>query len=607
MVLGRVLALWDTTQSTIGNVRPAGSDSETGHDKLHRIEYQREQVFRTPAHTSRMIVDQPAPLLPKDSKEVNAQVKRIQAMLDAAIVEDPVPERRDRRWGQDPNHCQSLHRDSASSITPLEECDQGRDKQDLCDITHNRDARGWIKNWHQEWDHAEHEWREERDRDYYGPYYDDPHWQHSPVGGCNEGGVRAFSHDLKRVRWPLNFKLSGIEKYGGSTNPAEWLEVYQLTIEVAGGDSYMMANYLLVYLSSPARTWLLELPIGSVHSWSHLCRLFTNNFWNTCAHPSVEWDLADVVQKTGESLREFIQRFCNKRNVIPEVDDKSIIMLFKKGLRDSSLIHKLTMKNPKTSEEMLAIANKYALAEEAALDTREQKKKKESWHTDQCSSSKGHDKKRKVDCSVNNVEWPHRNKKYWPRPGEFEGFLYRICIFHPQGKHRTRDYNRLQRSTDEVLKTTKKVDQEKKPKDPKGDFPKAHKEVNYIYGGPNSYESRRKQKLTAQEVMAVSPATPEYLKWSEVPITFDRSDHPNSVPKLGRYPLIVSPIVKDVKLNRVLVDGGSSLNILFVKTFDQMGLSRSALHPSWAPFHDIVPGVAATPIGQITLIVTFGT
>jgi hypothetical protein len=53
----------------------------------------------------------------------------------------------------------------------------------------------------------------------------------------------------------------------------------------------------------------------------------------------------------------------------------------------------------------------------------------------------------------------------------------------------------------------KKADHEKKPEDPKVDFPEAHKEVNYIYGGPNSYESRRKQKLTAWEVMAVSPAT----------------------------------------------------------------------------------------------------
>jgi hypothetical protein len=50
------------------------------------------------------------------------------------------------------------------------------------------------------------------------------------------------------------------------------------------------------------------------------------------------------------------------------------------------------MKNPKMSEAMFAIANKYAIAEEATLDTREQKKEKDSGHTDQPSSSKGHDK-----------------------------------------------------------------------------------------------------------------------------------------------------------------------------------------------------------------------
>jgi hypothetical protein len=49
--------------------------------------------------------------------------------------------------------------------------------------------------------------------------------------------------------------------------------------------------------------------------------------------------------------------------------------------------------------------------------------------------------------------------------------------------------------------------------------------------------------------MVISPATLEYLKWSEVPINFNRSNHPDFVPKPRRYPLIVSPIIKDVKLN----------------------------------------------------------
>jgi hypothetical protein len=53
----------------------------------------------------------------------------------------------------------------------------------------------------------------------------------------------------------------------------------------------------------------------------------------------------------------------------------------------------------------------------------------------------------------------------------------------------------------------KEANHEKKPEEPKGDFPEAQKEVKYIYGGPNSYKSRWKQKLIAREVLAVSPTT----------------------------------------------------------------------------------------------------
>jgi hypothetical protein len=69
----------------------------------------------------------------------------------------------------------------------------------------------------------------------------------------------------------------------------------------------------------------------------------------------------------------------------------------------------------------------------------------------------------------------------------------------------------------------------------------------------------------------------------------------------------MSPIIKDVKLHRVLIDGGSSLNIMFLKTFDHMGLSTLVSHPSWAPFHGIVPRAGLTPVGQITLLMTFRT
>jgi hypothetical protein len=53
------------------------------------------------------------------------------------------------------------------------------------------------------------------------------------------------------------------------------------------------------------------------------------------------------------------------------------------------------------------------------------------------------------------------------------------------------------------------------------------------------------------------------------------------------------------------MDGGSGLNLLYAKTYDAMGLSRSAIRPSGAPFHGVIPGLQANPLGQVDLPVTF--
>ncbi|XP_034568304.1 uncharacterized protein [Setaria viridis] len=55
------------------------------------------------------------------------------------------------------------------------------------------------------------------------------------------------------------------------------------------------------------------------------------------------------------------------------------------------------------------------------------------------------------------------------------------------------------------------------------------------------------------------------------------------------------------------MDGGSGLNILYAETLDAMGIDRSRLRPSKAPFHGVVPGKQVMPLGQIDLPVTFGT
>ena len=57
------------------------------------------------------------------------------------------------------------------------------------------------------------------------------------------------------------------------------------------------------------------------------------------------------------------------------------------------------------------------------------------------------------------------------------------------------------------------------------------------------------------------------------------------------------PIIGTKRLTKVLMDGGSGLNIMYTKMLDAMGIDRSRIRPTRAPFHGIVPGKQAMPLG----------
>ena len=104
----------------------------------------------------------------------------------------------------------------------------------------------------------------------------------------------------------------------------------------------------------------------------------------------------------------------------------------------------------------------------------------------------------------------------------------------------------------------------------------------------------------------MASAVPRFLKWSEQTITWSREDHPPAVEHPGLLALVVAPQVDGFSLNKVLMDGGSSINILYLDTFRRMGLTQDRLTPTSTIFHGIVPGKSAHPIGQISLEVAFG-
>ena len=61
-----------------------------------------------------------------------------------------------------------------------------------------------------------------------------------------------------------------------------------------------------------------------------------------------------------------------------------------------------------------------------------------------------------------------------------------------------------------------------------------------------------------------------------------------------------------MRLSKVLMDGDSSLNILYINTLEAMGIPRACFRETLFPFYGILPGMKAYPVGNIDLPVPFG-
>jgi hypothetical protein len=105
----------------------------------------------------------------------------------------------------------------------------------------------------------------------------------------------------------------------------------------------------------------------------------------------------------------------------------------------------------------------------------------------------------------------------------------------------------------------------------------------------------------------IEPAVPTPLRWSEVPITFSLTDQWTSFSDPGHFSLVLKLVVVGSKLNEVLFNGRSGLNVFFTKTLKKMKLNiTDMLTMSASPFYGIVTGNIAIPLGSVVLLVTFG-
>jgi hypothetical protein len=99
-------------------------------------------------------------------------------------------------------------------------------------------------------------------------------------------------------------------------------------------------------------------------------------------------------------------------------------------------------------------------------------------------------------------------------------------------------------------------------------------------------------------------------KEEEVPEVNNKKEgdtDPDCMPSPGRYPLVVDPVIGNARLTKVLMDGDSSLNIIYAETLGLLRIDLYTIQAGAVPFHGIVPGKRVLTLGQLDLPVCFRT
>ncbi|XP_019156863.1 PREDICTED: uncharacterized protein LOC109153448 [Ipomoea nil] len=138
------------------------------------------------------------------------------------------------------------------------------------------------------------------------------------------------------------------------------------------------------------------------------------------------------------------------------------------------------------------------------------------------------------------------------------------------------------------------------------DSPPKKKVIHVIFGGPEGGDTPAERKRLARSLYVgevVRVPQEKRTRWE--PITLTDDDLPDG-PLPHRDALVIRLEIKDIIVHRVLVDTGSSVNVMYYGTFTQLRLSRKQLSPVRTPLSGFTEDSIETE-GSITLKVQIGT
>ncbi|CAJ2642757.1 uncharacterized protein LOC123899916 [Trifolium pratense] len=478
-----------------------------------------------------------------------------------------------------------------------------------------------------------------------------------------EEGVQETAQPLAQELWdtavPPNLKMPHLPSFDGKSDPLEHLMAVNTQTAIIGADEHLKCKLLSGTFKDAALRWYMNLPKNSITGYVDFHKKLLHQFAGSKYIQVTATTLFGLRQGHKESLREYLARFSEATIKVSNPNQEMFVAAFHNGLKAGQFNESLAQKPAITMQEVMKRAECYIKGEESnaekrSRDSRENPSDKRSPDRHQrrssrrssgqssrysgrpyrepWSSSRGYrteeEYSRLNDTRVHILDEilnaglarlppaPDRQARMGPNPEEW-------CHYHRCKGHDTEKCYRLKDLIEQLLnsghlrkflqkaaaaerggrsppasprKTTEKEDSDKDQK---------RIAVNTIAGGfAGGGESRAARKRYLRQIIYETslvgqvsfPTTPE--------LSFSANDG-NGIFPHDDDPLVIQVQILNCDVKRVLIDSGSSADIMYWEAFKAMQLAGELLKPHNGTLIGF-SGEQVEVMGHITLLTTFG-
>jgi len=136
--------------------------------------------------------------------------------------------------------------------------------------------------------------------------------------------------------------------FTGIEDPEAHLTAFHTQMMLVGGSDAVRCKLFMSTLTGMVMDWFVSLPEGHITSFTQLSQLFREQYLANRAPPPVLYDLFDVKQYQGETLKEYISRFGAHVVKVGTKEEPMIVYAFRKGVCLGPFCESIIRNRPKT-------------------------------------------------------------------------------------------------------------------------------------------------------------------------------------------------------------------------------------------------------------------